>query len=181
TAARRTGVRSRHSSCQRRSGQQLPVPLPPCRAGDLLCGGAGRLPPPPSAASPLHIDVAVHDLPAELGDDCRLCAIPHRAATRDVGTSRGTANEVLVTMETSKDHATQLALDRTLLAHERTMMAWVRTAVSLITFGFSIYKFFELELKITEARRPHQLIDARTFALMMIVIGLAALSMASIQ
>jgi uncharacterized membrane protein YidH (DUF202 family) len=25
------------------------------------------------------------------------------------------------------------------------MMSWIRTATSLITFGFSIYKFFQLE------------------------------------
>ena len=36
----------------------------------------------------------------------------------------------------------QLALDRTRLAYERTLMAWVRTATSLISFGFTIYKFF---------------------------------------
>ena len=40
-----------------------------------------------------------------------------------------------------------LALERTYLAHERTLMAWVRTATSLITFGFSIYKFFAFEAK----------------------------------
>jgi len=36
-----------------------------------------------------------------------------------------------------------LALERTFLAHERTLMAWVRTAASLITFGFTLFKFFE--------------------------------------
>ncbi len=41
------------------------------------------------------------------------------------------------------DERTSLALDRTRLAHERTLMAWVRTAVSLISFGFTIYKFFQ--------------------------------------
>jgi uncharacterized membrane protein YidH (DUF202 family) len=25
------------------------------------------------------------------------------------------------------------------------MMAWIRTATALITFGFTIYKFFQLE------------------------------------
>ena len=38
--------------------------------------------------------------------------------------------------------STELAIDRTFLAHERTLMAWVRTAISLISFGFTIYKFF---------------------------------------
>ncbi len=45
------------------------------------------------------------------------------------------------------DTGTRLAIDRTRLAYERTMMAWVRTATSLISFGFTIYKFFELELR----------------------------------
>ena len=44
------------------------------------------------------------------------------------------------------DEGTRLAYERTVLAHERTLMAWLRTAVSLITFGFTIYKFFALEL-----------------------------------
>ncbi len=45
------------------------------------------------------------------------------------------------------DAGTRLALDRTALAHERTLMAWVQTAVSLISFGFTIYKFFHFELQ----------------------------------
>ncbi len=43
------------------------------------------------------------------------------------------------------DVSTRLSYERTFLAHERTLMAWVRTSSSLITFGFSIYKFFEME------------------------------------
>ena len=42
------------------------------------------------------------------------------------------------------DQSTKLAFDRTWVAYERTMLAWVRTATSLITFGFSIYKFFQI-------------------------------------
>ena len=41
------------------------------------------------------------------------------------------------------DTATELSVDRTRLAHERTLMAWVRTATSLLSFGFTIHKFFE--------------------------------------
>ena len=39
--------------------------------------------------------------------------------------------------------ATKLAVERTRLAYERTLMAWVRTSTSLISFGFTIYKFFQ--------------------------------------
>jgi uncharacterized membrane protein YidH (DUF202 family) len=41
------------------------------------------------------------------------------------------------------DDATSLAVSRTMLAHDRTLMAWVRTATSMISFGFTIYKFFQ--------------------------------------
>jgi putative membrane protein len=79
----------------------------------------------------------------------------------------------------SLDSGTRLAVSRTLLAHDRTLMAWVRTAVSLISFGFTIYKFFQLEL----SGRPQVggPIGPREFALAMILIGLVALLFAGIQ
>ena len=47
---------------------------------------------------------------------------------------------------------TDLAFERTMLAHERTLMAWIRTATSMISFGFTIYKFFQELNKTSEAR-----------------------------
>jgi putative membrane protein len=73
----------------------------------------------------------------------------------------------------------QLALERTILAHERTLMSWVRTAISLITFGFTIYKFFQLELK--NGPPLQDVIGPREFALLMISIGLVSLIAAAIQ
>jgi putative membrane protein len=73
----------------------------------------------------------------------------------------------------------QLSLERTILSHERTLMSWVRTATSLITFGFTIYKFFQLEL---QNRPPLQgVIGPRQFAILMISIGLFSLIGAAIQ
>ena len=66
----------------------------------------------------------------------------------------------------------ELALERTRLANERTMMAWIRTAVSLISFGFSIYKFFDL---YGEGHAQVGSIGPRRFAMAMIGIGLVAL------
>ena len=66
--------------------------------------------------------------------------------------------------------ATAMALDRTRLAFERTTMAWVRTATSLITFGFSFYKFFDIQGHKLE--KPG-LIDSREFAIAMISIGIS--------
>jgi putative membrane protein len=75
---------------------------------------------------------------------------------------------------------TKLAYERTNLAHERNLMAWVRTATSLITFGFAIYKFFQLEIGV-ERVRSQQIIGPREFALLMMAIGLIALILSTIQ
>ncbi len=71
------------------------------------------------------------------------------------------------------DVATRLAVDRTRLAHERTLMAWVRTATSLISFGFTIYKFFQFE----QGRPPDagSLIRGAWIRALMIATGLVAL------
>jgi putative membrane protein len=59
-------------------------------------------------------------------------------------------------------------------------MAWVRTATSLISFGFTIYKFFQFLDR--EAPAAHSgLLGPRTFSLLMIGIGLVALTLATIE
>jgi inner membrane protein YidH len=59
------------------------------------------------------------------------------------------------------------------------MMAWVRTSVSLISFGFSIYKFFDF---FREGRvRSTGMIGPRQFAMAMISIGVFALVAALVQ
>jgi putative membrane protein len=78
------------------------------------------------------------------------------------------------------DSSTQLAAVRTRLAYERTLMAWIRTATSLITFGFTIYKFFQIELARGGAKSD-RLIGPTQFALAMIVIGLVSLLMATLE
>jgi inner membrane protein YidH len=79
------------------------------------------------------------------------------------------------------DVGTQLAIERTFLAHERTTMAWVRTAASLISFGFTIYKFFQIELKSAALDGSHRLMGPRGFALTMIAVGMIGLGLASVQ
>ena len=80
----------------------------------------------------------------------------------------------------SLDSGTRLAVDRTRLAYERTLMAWVRTAASLISFGFTIYKFFELELHKGAPPADH-LLGPRGFALTMISIGLVSLLLSTLE
>ena len=70
-------------------------------------------------------------------------------------------------------------MDRTRLAYERTLMAWIRTATSLISFGFTIYKFFQFELK--GQALSERLIGPRGFALIMIATGLVALLLSTLE
>src|SRR5262245_56020458 len=76
--------------------------------------------------------------------------------------------------------ATQLALERTRLAFERTLLAWIRTPVGLITFGFSVYKFFQYQRQ-TGTELPHHLIGPRGFAILMIGAGLFTLLFAAVE
>jgi putative membrane protein len=78
------------------------------------------------------------------------------------------------------DKNTRLGVERTRLAYERTMMAWVRTGTSLITFGFSIYKFFQIETAAAQRLREG-LLGSTNIALLMILMGLAALLIATIE
>jgi len=70
--------------------------------------------------------------------------------------------------------STTLAFERTRVAYERTMMAWIRTATSLITFGFSVYKFFEFEMKGNPSLQT-MVVGPRGFGLTLIGIGLLSL------
>ena len=80
---------------------------------------------------------------------------------------------------TQPSHATtDLALDRTMLAQERTLMAWTRTATSLISFGFTIYTFFE---NFGVKHATPRFFGASHYALMMISIGLICLVLASMR
>ena len=77
------------------------------------------------------------------------------------------------------DAGTRLAADRTWLADERTLMAWIRTATSLISFGFTIYKFFEFEAG--KGLRARRVLSPRAFGVIMIGTALAALLLGGID
>jgi putative membrane protein len=57
-------------------------------------------------------------------------------------------------------------------------MAWIRTSMSLITFGFTIFKFFQY-LASNEHRRT--VVTPWIVGMAMIVIGLVALILAWVQ
>jgi putative membrane protein len=77
------------------------------------------------------------------------------------------------------DLAKRLDLERTYIAYEQSMMSWVRTATSLITFGFTIYKFFQLELPGRSERT--RLLGPREFAVSLVGLGLVSLALATLQ
>ncbi len=81
-------------------------------------------------------------------------------------------------MTDEKNKSDLLALARTALAYERTLMAWIRTSISLISFGFTIYKFFEEFSKNEERDR---ILTPRLVGLIMIGFGFIALLLAQIQ
>jgi putative membrane protein len=67
---------------------------------------------------------------------------------------------------------TDLAFERTMLAENRTLMAWIRTAISMISFGFTIYKFFQ---EMSKGSASHRLLTPRIVGMLMISFGLLAL------
>ena len=73
-----------------------------------------------------------------------------------------------------------LALDRTRMAAERTLMAWVRTALSMISFGFTIYKFLQVlqEQSKLPVMRPQ---TPRDVGLTLTGIGTFAVIIACVQ
>ena len=77
------------------------------------------------------------------------------------------------------DANTRLAADRNRLALERTLMAWIRTCTSMIAFGFGIYQF--MEYLNTKPTLHQPLLSPRLFAILLIVAGLIALTLAWIQ
>jgi putative membrane protein len=70
---------------------------------------------------------------------------------------------------------TMLAYERTRVAYERTMMAWIKTGTSLISFGFAVYKFFQLDMP--SVALSQSLIGPRGFGTILILIGIASLMM----
>jgi putative membrane protein len=73
-----------------------------------------------------------------------------------------------------------LALDRTRMAAERTLIAWVRTALSMISFGFTIYKFLQVlqEQSKLPVMRPQ---TPRDMGLTLTGIGTFAVIIACVQ
>ena len=60
-------------------------------------------------------------------------------------------------------------------------MAWVRTSTSMISFGFTIYKFFQFVQGDRSVPHAEKLLEPRGVALVMILIGVGGLVLATID
>jgi len=86
------------------------------------------------------------------------------------------------------DVSTELAMERTELAYERnrlagdrTLMAWMRTSLSMITFGFTIYKFFQYMRESGAVPGKWRPAGPRNLGLALIALGVALLVMAMVE
>jgi len=75
--------------------------------------------------------------------------------------------------------ADDMARERTILAADRTLMAWIRTTLSMISFGFTIYKF--LQAIFESGRSALSPVGPRNFGLALISLGVWALAIACLQ
>jgi putative membrane protein len=71
-----------------------------------------------------------------------------------------------------------LAAVRTILAADRTLMAWIRTSLSMLSFGFTIYKFIEA---MTERGLLEPTHSPRRVGLGLCAMGVAAIVFGTIS
>lgn len=79
------------------------------------------------------------------------------------------ANPDMVSVELSA-RRTGMSFQRTRMSADRTLMSVMRTALSLISFGFTIYQFFEHLIESNVLTRTHA---ARNFGAALVWLGVA--------
>ena len=75
---------------------------------------------------------------------------------------------------------TDLAVERTVMGAGRTLMAWIRTALSMISFGFTIYKFLQAAAE-GKANSVMQMMGPRRLGLFLIALGVVSVVLGSIE
>ena len=74
-----------------------------------------------------------------------------------------------------------LGYERTRLAADRTLMAWIRTSISLISFGFTIYKFFMYLRESGVVAQQLPMHGPRNLGLALVLIGTVLLGVATVE
>ena len=75
---------------------------------------------------------------------------------------------------------TDLAVERTVMGAGRTLMAWIRTALSMISFGFTIYKFMQAAVE-GKANSVMQAMGPRRLGLFLIALGVTSVVLGSVE
>ena len=91
-----------------------------------------------------------------------------------------TANEMSMERTDMSVDRTEMAVERTAMAAGRTLMAWIRTALSMISFGFTIYKFLQAAVE-GKANSVMQLMGPRRLGLFLIALGVISVVLGSIE
>jgi len=92
------------------------------------------------------------------------------------------ANTELSQERTKLSHErTDLSIERTVMAANRSQMAWVRTALSLISFGFTIYKFLQVQIADAEHLRIMHMQGPRRIGLVLIALGTTAIILGTLE
>ena len=76
---------------------------------------------------------------------------------------------------------TDLAFERTSMAHDRTLMAWTRTSLSMISFGFTVFKFMQYMHQEGKQVIIKTEQGAENFGMSLITVGIISLVIACIQ
>lgn len=87
--------------------------------------------------------------------------------------------EVPLTANQLAEERTEMGFGRTVMALERTLMAWIRTSLSLISFGFTIFKFLEAMQSKGEVHIREN--APRNLGLFLILLGMGLLLLAIFQ
>jgi putative membrane protein len=81
------------------------------------------------------------------------------------------------------DERTAMAVERTVMAADRSLMAWVRTGLSLITFGFTVYKFLDQTREQLQASGVvlSSVSSPRIIGLFLIGVGIVSLVLGALE
>ena len=67
---------------------------------------------------------------------------------------------------------------RTIMAADRTLMAWIRTSLSMLSFGFTIYKFLQTVASSSAMEHPN---SPQQVGLFLTAMGVAAIVLGTIN
>jgi putative membrane protein len=74
-----------------------------------------------------------------------------------------------------------LSYERTRMAADRTLMAWIRTSVSMISFGFTIYKFFQYLQESNVLTPGMHIYGPRNLGEVLVILGTILMGFAIIE